>query len=190
MIMQLKGTVTYKGSGFVVIDISGIGYKVHIPQSILAGARENAEISLWTHLAVRENAMELFGFTSKEELGFFEMLIDVSGIGPKSALAILNLAPIEQLQKAIAAGDSTYLIKVSGIGRKTAGKIIVELKDRLAGLSKEGDSTYLKEEMEALEALRALGYGTKDAREALSKIKEETQGINEKIKEALKLLSR
>ena len=189
MITQLRGRITYKGSGYVVIDISGVGYKVRVSQTVLSKTDKGGEIFLWTHLAVRENALELYGFIPKEELDFFEMLIDVSGIGPKSALAILNLAPVKQLRKAVAAGDSTYLTKVSGIGKKTAGKIIIELKDRLEGLSKHGDEEGLKEETEALEALCALGYGTQEARESLHKVKAEIKGTNEKIKEALKLLS-
>jgi len=190
MIMQLKGKISYKGVGFLVLDSAGVGYKVHILKNVLSHVQENKETLLWTHLAVRENAMELYGFSTKEELDFFEMLIDVSGIGPKGALAILTLTPVKQLIKAIAAGDTTYLTKVSGIGRKSAGKIIVELKDKLEKMSGGDDVRHLKEASEVLEALKALGYSTQQARGALQKVGGKPQGTSEKIKEALKLLSR
>ena len=129
--------------------------------------------------------MDLYGFLDRQELEFFEMLINVSGIGPKGALSILGIASIETLRKAISTGDTAYLTKVSGIGRKTAEKIVIELRDKM-GEAKTGTS--LQGELDALEALRSLGYSQSEAREALKKVLPNTD-TNTKIREALKMLS-
>jgi Holliday junction DNA helicase RuvA len=122
---------------------------------------------------------------NREELGFFEMLINVSGIGPKGALSILGIASIETLRKAISTGDTAYLTKVSGIGRKTAEKIVIELRDKMG---EEKTGTSLQGELDALEALKSLGYSQSEAREALKKVLPNTD-TNTKIREALKILS-
>jgi Holliday junction DNA helicase RuvA len=119
-----------------------------------------------------------------KELEFFEMLIGVSGIGPKSALAILGIASIETLRKAIGTGDTTYLTKISGIGKKTAERIVIDLRDKFKGEEKGGS---LREELDALEALKSLGYSQNEAREALKEVPSDFD-TNGKIKEALKIL--
>jgi Holliday junction DNA helicase RuvA len=139
---------------------------------------------LWIHTHVREDALDLFGFLERKELEFFEMLIGVSGIGPRSALAILGIASIETLRKAIGTGDTSYLTKISGIGRKTAEKIVLELRDKI-GEEKGGSS--LQGELDALEALKSLGYSQNEARDALKKVPADTN-TNTKIREALKIL--
>jgi Holliday junction DNA helicase RuvA len=133
---------------------------------------------------VREDALDLYGFLNREELEFFEMLINVSGIGPRSALAILGIASIETLRKAIGTGDTSYLTKISGIGRKTAEKIVIELRDKMG---KELGGGSLQVELDALEALKSLGYSQNEARETLKKVSPNTN-TNTKIKEALKIL--
>ena len=148
-------------------------------------------IKLWVHTAVRENSIDLYGFLDIEELSFFELLLEVSGIGPKSALSTLSVAPVSTLRKAIASGDTTYLNKVSGIGRKTAEKIIIELKDKLKEY--EGDiatSQVMQEERDILEALRTLGYSQDEAREAIKKIPSNMTEMNNRLKEALKIIGR
>lgn len=197
MISQLSGTVSCKGAGFLVISAGAVGYKVYTPQLLLSKIKERENLLLWTHLAVRENAMELYGFSSQEEVDFFEMLMTVSGIGPRSGLAIINLAPVETLARAIGAGDTAYLTKVSGIGKKTAGKIVVELKDKMRKTYGEMSGGNLGAESETIEVLKALGYSTEQARSALHEIGAERQknpktaglGVSETIKEALKILS-
>ena len=186
MIARIEGKIIEKTNSLVVIDVSGIGYRIFVSSNTLSDIGKKKEISLWTHLVVRENLMDLYGFSKKEERNFFELLINISGIGPKGALGILSLAPVETLEKAIASEDASYLTKVSGIGKKSAQKIVLELKDKLEKVS-DGDSLGLKEKTEALEALKALGYSTSDSREALKKIPAEVTGTNEKIKEALKI---
>ena len=147
-------------------------------------------ISLKTHLAVRETSLDLYGFLNADELEFFEMLISISGIGPKSGLAILSVTDVSTLKTAVSSGDSSYLTKVSGIGRKSAGKIIIELQDKLGTIDNKSDSDQMRDEMETLEALQALGYSIREAREAMKKISKTATNSSERIKEALKILSK
>ena len=187
MIAKLSGKIVAKEEGFLVIETAGIGYKVFASTGTLSEIGNKKEISLWTHLVVRENIMDLYGFTQKEEKEFFELLIAISGIGPKSALAILSLAPVSVLRKAISSNDASYLTKVSGIGKKSAQKIILELSGKV-GKSFKGDEVGLKEEAETLEALQALGYTLGEAREALKKVPTDATGTSERIKATLKIL--
>ena len=137
---------------------------------------------------VREDALDLYGFQNQTELEFFEMLISVSGIGPKGALGILNVAPVDHLKEAIAMGDTAALTKVSGIGSKSAQKIILELRDKLGGHESETGGTMLGDERDAIEGLVALGYAERSAREALKKVPPEIKGTGARIKGALKQL--
>ena len=186
MIGHLEGKVVFKGERHVVLNVGGVGYKIFIA----AGTRKNLELDkitkLWTHLHVKEDALELYGFSHQSELEFFESLISISGIGPKSALGVLSLAPVDSLRRAISSGDTSYLTKVSGIGRKTAEKIVLELKDKLgfgrAGLGGEE----LKEDTDILDALISLGYSQKTAREMIQKIPKDIKGREKRLKEALK----
>lgn len=189
MIAHIEGKILEKNTKFLVIDVSGIGYQVFASTNTLADSGSIGEtVSLWTYLAVRENALDLYGFETMDEKNFFELLIGVSGIGPKNALSILSLAPIETLRKAIGSGDTTYMTKVSGIGKKTAEKIVVELRDKLSKLGHGDEDGSLKGEADVLEALQSLGYSGSEIREALKKIDPQTTDTNTKIKEALKVL--
>jgi holliday junction DNA helicase RuvA len=190
MLAHLEGNIMETRGDFVILSIGGVGYKVHLLPSIITSCKAGAGKSFYTHLAVRENALDLYGFTTHEELDFFEMIISVSGIGPRSGLAILSLATIETLRLAIGSGDTSYLTKVSGIGRKTAEKIVLELKDKIGAVERANGSPTLTEETEALEALRSLGYSQSEARDALRAVPEGTLNTNERLKEALKRLSR
>lgn len=192
MISHLKGRVLMRGDKFVALDVNGIGYKIFVMPSALKEARKSPDdFSLWTHLHVRENALELYGFLQYAELEFFEMLIQISGIGPKSGLGVLSVAPLDTLKRAISAGDTSYLTKVSGIGRKIAEKIVLELREKMGGLGLGvvGDAM-LKEEGDVLEALQSLGYSLGEAREALKQVPPGIKGANEKIKEALKKMGK
>ncbi len=187
MIAKLNGKVVYKDKNSAIIDMSGVGYRAFVSTDTLSKLKNGSNANLWTHLVVRENIMDLYGFIDKEEKDFFELLIGISGIGPKSALAILSLAPVAVLRKAISSEDASYLTKVSGIGRKSAQKIILELKDK-TGTATEKDGIGLKEEAEALEALHALGYTLNDSREALKKFGDDITCTNDRINKALKIL--
>jgi Holliday junction DNA helicase RuvA len=149
--------------------------------------KNGTETMLFIHTHVREDVLDLYGFLDHSELEFFEMLISVSGVGPKSALAILGITSVDTLRKAIGTGDTSYLTKISGIGKKTAEKIVIELRDKVGKETGTDKSGSLSEELDALEALKSLGYSQHEAREALKKA---TGGnTNAKIKEALKILA-
>src|SRR3989344_1774104 len=129
MVGSLEGKIIHTEIGFVILGVGGVGYKVHIP--INMSAEVEASVRLWTHLAVREDALDLYGFEDRESLNFFEMLIKISGIGPKSALNIISISSLANLKQAVSEGDLPYLTKISGIGRKTAEKIVLELRDKI-----------------------------------------------------------
>ena len=189
MIACLSGTVRHKDLHYLVIDISGVGYKVLVTTETALDVAPSSPIFLWTHLVVRETSLELFGFLDKETLDVFELLITIPGIGPKSALGILNVATPSTLRQAVASEDTTYLTRVSGIGKKNAEKIVLELKDKLK-ITKEDRGLDMRSEGDALEALVSLGYNERDAREALKRVPKETEGASERVKAALKILSR
>ena len=187
MIGHLEGTVHGIRSGFVILSAGGVGYKVAATRETLARLKKGESAALWTHLAVREDILDLYGFSSEEELGLFQMLLTVSGIGPKSALAILDIASPETLRSAISAGKAEYLTKVSGIGKKTADKIILELRDKI-GAGTAAHTAALKGDEEALEAMRSLGYSQAEAREALRKVPSAVEKSSERLRQALKML--
>ncbi|MDP2668681.1 MAG: Holliday junction branch migration protein RuvA [bacterium] len=201
MIGHLSGKIIFKGEKHVILDVGGVGYKIFVtPASSpsFAKAASFAEASkaesegtteLWTHLHVKEDALELYGFLHQGELEFFELLISISGIGPRSALGVFALAPVDTIRRAIAEGDVSYLTKVSGIGKKTAQKIVLELKDKLSGGASVVSET-LKDDADILEALVSLGYTQKDAREMLSKIPHGVAGRDKRLEAALKLTKR
>ena len=192
MIARISGSIVDIADKAIVVDVDGVGYQIYVSTTMMADIvnKKMTEIALWTHLAVRENSMELFGFPDRDEKYFFEMLIDISGIGPRSALSIISIAPIETLKRAIGSGDTSYLTKISGIGRKTAEKIVIELRDKLSALGHKSDVGEHKVELDALEALKSLGYSQNEARDALKDMPKEITGTSEKVKHALKLLSK
>lgn len=193
MISQLTGEIVFSGARFVVLNVGGVGYKIFTTAAALRTDTKDEKkscVSFWTHLAVRENALDLYGFLTHAELEFFELLITVSGIGPKTALGIMEIAPTDTLKKAIASGDSSYLTNVSGIGKKNAHKIILELQGKLGGKGGIQEDSLLKEDVETLEALETLGYSTRQSREALKHINGlgNTKSSQEKIRAALKII--
>ena len=192
MIAHLSGTILFASDKYIILETAGVGYKVRVAVDTLQALRQSADkkASLWIYTVVREDALDLYGFQNQNELEFFEMLISVSGIGPKGALGILNVAPVEHLKEAIAMGDTGALTKVSGIGSKSAQKIILELRDKLGGDINETGSTMLGDERDAIEGLVALGYAERSAREALKKVSPEIKGTGARIKDALKQLGK
>jgi len=188
MISLLKGIIESNTDKFVIVDVNGVGYKVYISGNTFKNLpKKGQEIKLYTHLYVRENAMDLYGFLNPEELEIFELLISIPGIGPKGALSVLTVVSIETLKKAIANEESAVLTKVSGIGKKMAEKIVLELKTKI------GDEFIGKEaspDSEAIDALMSLGYKLKEAREALKKVPKKVEGIENRVREALKVLGR
>jgi len=192
MIAQLKGTVAEIIGNSVILSVGGVGYKIYTTAETIKkiGKIKNKEIILKTHLAVRETSLDIYGFLDSEELRFFEMLISISGIGPKSAIAILSVADVETLKTAISTGESSYLTKVSGIGKKNAEKIILEFHDKFSAVENLKNSDAVKGEIDALEALQTLGYSQKEARDAMKKIEKNIIGSKDLLKEALKILGK
>ncbi len=186
MISQLRGTIVHKDLRMAVIDVGGVGYRITCAPSTLNALPNDTEARLWTYLAVRENALDLYGFLTKEDLDLFELLITVSGIGPKTAIGILSVVMPETVRMAISSGDSTYLTKVSGVGKKVAEKIVLELKGKFDGIGTDGLHT--QKDSDAIEALKALGYSHAEARDALHKIPHDIDNASEKVKHALKIL--
>lgn len=187
MIGRIEGVVSAKRAGFAIISAGGVGYKVAATREALGSLTMGHAASLWTHLAVREDSLDLYGFKTEHELALFELLLTVPGIGPKSALAVLDIAHVETLRSAIAGGNATYLTKVSGIGKKTAEKIVLELRDKVGGVGEE-HARALSGDEEALEALRALGYSPSEAREALRKVPSGIEGGSARLREALRIV--
>lgn len=189
MIGGIKGKIILKKDKFLILETAGVGYKINMSPDTLSKVKKiGDEAMFWIHTHVREDALDLYGFSEYLELEFFEMLINISGIGPKGALTILGVASIETLRKAIGTGDVSYLTKISGIGKKTAEKIVIELRDKMASkIGPKGDSS-MQGELDALEALKSLGYSQNEAREALKKVSPD-KDTNAKIREALKILA-
>ncbi|HET8581529.1 MAG TPA: Holliday junction branch migration protein RuvA [Candidatus Paceibacterota bacterium] len=183
MIGHLEGTIIATGTESVILSAGGVGYRIFVTPDALARAEEGSAAAFWTHLAVRENALDLYGFAAKDELRFFELLLGVSGIGPKSALGVMSVATLETLRSAIASGDATHLTKVGGIGKKTAEKIVLELRDKV-GPAAASDAD--RADLDAMEALVAMGYSAGDAREALKRVPRDITGSNERLREALR----
>ena len=186
MISHLEGKIMFKGERHIILSIGGIGYKIFAATQTLKNLNQDDTVKLWTHLHVKEDALELYGFLHRAELEFFDLLISISGIGPKSALGVLSVAPVDTLKRAISSGDTSYLTKVSGIGGKTAGKIVLELKDKLGFGVASLVGEELQDDADIMEALISLGYAQKDARDMIQKIPKDIKGREKRLKEALK----
>jgi len=192
MISYLTGKVIVKTDRSIIVDVQGVGYEIFTVPLLLEKTKQGQEISVYTHLYVREDVMELFGFSTLEELNFFKDMIGVSGIGPKSALAVLMLASVADLKKAIVDEDASLLTKVSGIGKKTAERLILELKNKITNLDvadASGQATG-SSDGQAIDALVNLGYSIREAREVLQHINKDIGNVRDRIKEALKLLGK
>lgn len=189
MIGRLKGEILKKGADWIILDVSGVGYKIFVSPNILEELPSKGAV-FYTHLYVREDMMNLYGFLDEEQLELFELLISVSGIGPKAALGILSVGDAKSVKKAIFEGRSDLLKGVSGVGRKMADRVILELKNRI---QIEGAAMLPKalspEDEQVIEALANLGYKKSEASQALIKIPGKLK-TGEKIKEALRLLGR
>ncbi|NUM25959.1 MAG: Holliday junction branch migration protein RuvA [Candidatus Buchananbacteria bacterium] len=199
MIASLRGTVTYKSpelrkDSYFVVEAAGVGYKVYSPLSNLQRISEGAEVVVYTYLAVSENAMDLYGFLDPADKTFFTLLLEVPGIGPKSAIGILGKTTMSDVQQAIFSDDPSVLTKISGLGQKTAEKIIITLKDKVESLTsrhkdkRQTDSQAV--DADVFDALVSFGYSAAEARKALTKIDPAITDTSQKIKEALKILGK
>ena len=187
MISRVKGHVTAGGRGFLVVDVGGVGLKVHVPASTLAQASPGRTVELFTHLHVRENELALYGFSSEEDLALFELLLSVSGVGPRVALNVLSGMPTDSLRLAIAQERVDLLSQVPGIGPKTAKKIVFHLKDKVQAEIGVAVTPVLSEaDAEVIAALTGLGYSIVEAQAALQSLpRDEGLSIEERIRLAL-----
>ncbi len=186
MISFLRGIVIDKDLSHLILDVGGVGYKVGVTLDTLNKFSISDEAEVWTYLAVRENSMDLYGFGDKEEMDLFELLLTISGVGPKSAISILSSASVATIKEGVASDDPAYFSKVSGIGKKSAEKIIIGLKDKLDLIGVEGVGVQNGNAV-AIDALAALGYSEREARDVISKVKSDNP--EEMIREALKIIS-
>lgn len=190
MIAHIKGKISEKFGNALIVDVNGVGYEVTVPTPDFEAALLNEEKKFFTYHAVRENAEELYGFSSLAAKRIFELLISVQGIGPKAAIAILSLAEVEEVRNAIANADAAFISKASGVGKKSAERVIVDLRDKVGAPSHYGATeakfvTANRENDEALDALIALGFPLKEAMAALEGV-DRTLSVEERIKMALK----
>lgn len=185
MIGFLRGKALKSSEQSLLLDVSGIGYRVHTPLSLLVSITEGQEVSLYIHSHVREDQFTLYGFKDELDLFLFEKLLVVSGIGPKSAIAMLSVHSPASIADAVERGDVQALSHTPGVGKKTAEKIILELRGKLSHLigSQETDTTY-----EVRLALETLGYSPKEIHDALQTLHTENKSTSTLIKEALSQL--
>lgn len=197
MISSLTGILKHKSPTEILIDVHGVGYTVHIPLSTYEKLGDvGASISLLTHFHVREDAMQLFGFFSDEERRLFKLLISVSGIGPKIAQGILSGMDVEELKLNLLSGNVTALTAIPGVGKKTAERMILELRDKVGGVMAEtgtmsaGSIKSATIRSDALQALTSLGYNIQVAEKSIRLVLQETEGeiiaLEELIKRALR----
>lgn len=199
MIYNVKGTLTYIDSQFVVVECGGIGFKCFTSLNTSKSVGKiGSEVNLFTYLSVREDAMDLFGFSTQTELDSFKLLITVSGVGPKAAMAVLSELSPDKLAVAIASADTKAIIKANGIGKKTAERIVLELKDKMVHVSSDGLSAAVASAgsivddsaaSEAVAALVALGFSQSDAAVAVGQM-DKSLSADEMIRLGLKQLSR
>lgn len=184
MIASVSGNIIHKGIDHLVVEAGGLGYKVFVVNDVIVKTLLDQPVKLFTQLIVREDSQSLYGFMAMPELELFNLLISVSGVGPKIALAVLSAGKIEELRSAIGCGDSAIFMAVSGIGKKTAERIILELRSKVGEI---GVSEMVGSSQEVISALVGLGYNMYEVREIIRKISPESS-LEDKVKEALKLL--
>jgi Holliday junction DNA helicase RuvA len=183
----IRGRVVRKSPECLIVDVGGVGYEVTVPVRLLAEISESEEVTLLVHTHVREDALVLYGFGDEREKRVFRTLLNVTGVGPKLALNILSGGPVDDFLRAVDAEDTALLTRLPGVGKKTAERIIFELREKLPADTPDKDSVY----GDALSALVNLGYRKTDARSALDSVYKQGDGdIETLLKEALKILNR
>ncbi|MEK7147060.1 MAG: Holliday junction branch migration protein RuvA [Patescibacteria group bacterium] len=189
MLYSINGKLARRKDNFVVIETGGIGFKIFTTARVLEALPPAGQaVSLFCHLCVREDRLDLYGFLTEEELKFFELFNSVVGIGPKMALGLLSIDKIENIAAAISENRPDLLTRVSGVGRKTAERVILELKNKIKLSVASGIIERVETDADVEETLVNLGYQRKSARDVLSKIPPEKQKLEERVKEALKIL--
>ncbi|OGZ02227.1 MAG: Holliday junction DNA helicase RuvA [Candidatus Liptonbacteria bacterium RIFOXYC1_FULL_36_8] len=190
MFYYIKGKVEGKEPGFCVVDAGGIGYKIFTSENSKKEARSGEEVKFFCHLSVKEDSLDLYGFISIFELEVFEKLLTVSGIGPKTALAMLNISTVENLVSAINEGRPELLTRVSGIGKKTAERAILELKGKIIVKGAMEGVKKMESDASIEEALMSLGYNRSQVKEAISELDPKIKEFESRLKEALKNIAK
>lgn len=189
MIAKIKGQIEYIKDSYVVVDVNGIGYKVFVTPFVQGKVASMESVEFYIHTYVREDILALYGFLTLEELEMFELLISISGIGPKAANGILSIADVKTIRTAILNEDPSILTRVSGVGKKTAERVILELKNKIADLPESQRKEALADN-DAIEALTTMGYSVTEAREALKIVPNDITDVGQRVKMALKSLGR
>lgn len=193
MIAMLSGSVAYRNDPYIILDVHGVGYKVLVGTTLFSKAAVGAQLTIYTYTHVREDILELYGFSEPQDLRLFELLIGVSGVGPKSAIGVFSIGSRAEIITAITTGDVNFFTAVPRLGKKNSQKIIIELKSKLGGavgsdldLSSDSDS----DSDEVLAALQSFGFSRGEAHAALRTITDESVSTAEKIRLALKQLGK
>lgn len=191
MIGFLKGTIELQEDPYLFINVNGVGYKVLASKDVISnisGIGSLVKLFIYTH--VREDILELYGFATREDLKLFELLISVSGVGPKTALGVFSVGSSSEILEAIAKGDVNFFVQVPRLGRKNGQKIIIELKNKVGGVGElDLSEKDIKENEEVTQTLKALGFSTKESLQAIKSIKKDGS-TEEKIRMALKYLGK
>lgn len=190
MISYLSGAIKFKTSSFLTLLTSGVGYKVYVPANIITDSKLNQPLSLFIHTHVKEDTLDLYGFTGSEDLALFELLLGVSGIGPKIAISIFGSGKLPKIKEAIVKGDVDFFTSVPRLGRKNAQKIIIELRPKLGSLGELDLTSEGGESKEILDALKSFGFSALEAKEALKSIRDFEGSTSDKIRQALKYLGK
>jgi Holliday junction DNA helicase RuvA len=189
MISYLTGKPLFETDAALTLDVRDVGYNVNVTETTLAWALMQSTVSLFIHTIVRETAFDLYGFETKNELYFFKKLLSVSGIGPRSGLAMIGLASTDTLYQAIVHDNIEFLTSVPGVGKKTAERMCIELRDKLKDYAGETKSKINEGDTDVIDALVALGYSPAKAYAVLSKIDQSITTTNDRIKSALSQIS-
>jgi Holliday junction DNA helicase RuvA len=192
MIAYLSGKIINKSFNYAILEVAGIGYQIYAGENFLNELKIGGEVEIYTHHQVREEASDLYGFKTLEDLELFELLLTVSGVGPKSALGVIAMASANDIKEAIIRGDANLLTKVSGIGKKTAERLVLELKNKV--LRSGGTATTINASSlvgsDEIDALMSLGYSLSEARAAFNLIDPALTDSGERVKAALKKMAK
>ena len=189
MIAHLKGKIEYLRNNYVIVNVNNVGYKVFLSVYTFGKVAGKTEVEFHIHTYVREDTLALYGFLTIEELEMFELLLSISGIGPKAGMGILSIATPKTIKTAILNEDPSILTKVSGIGKKIAERVILELKNKVADIS-VGDKEEATVDVDAIEALMMMGYTNSEARDALKTVPVDIKDVGARVKQALKNLGK
>ena len=191
MIRLLKGVIELQDANHLLIDVNGVGYHVYATQDLLSRSSVGDAVKIFTYMHVREDLLELYGFSALEDLKLFEQFLNVSGIGPKTAVGIFAIGSREKIMNAIATSDVNFFSSVPRLGKKNAQKLIIELKNKLGSLEElELGASASQTDGEVIEALKSFGFSPREASEAIRSLDPEVTNVSEKIRLALKYLGK